>query len=105
MDTIVDLQVELMKLLSSLGTYTTEQKKSSMHVVHNRAFVGIHPKKSYLGVNVVLDRSRATPPAAKVDRVSANRFHHYYKITSRQQLSESFVRLLKQAYDLAQLEK
>ena len=102
MDTVNDLQKELMRLLDSFGTYTTEQKKNSVHVVRERAFVGVHPKKSYLGVNVVLDRSKASPPASKVDRVSANRFHHYYKITSKQQLGSSFIELLKEAYDLAQ---
>lgn len=66
MDTVDDLQKELMRLLDSLGKYKTEQKRTSIHVVRDRAFVGIHPKKSYLGVNVVLDRSEATPPAAKV---------------------------------------
>ena len=105
MDTTDDLQQELMRLLDSFGTYTTEQKKNSVHVVRERAFIGIHPKKSYLGVNVVLDRSKASPPASKVDRVSANRFHHYYKITSKQQLGGSFTELLKEAYDLAQPKK
>jgi len=105
MEPVEDLQKELMKLLDSLGIYKTEQKKNSIHVVRDRAFVGIHPKKSYLGVNVVLDRSNATPPATKVDRVSANRFHHYYKITSRHQLNKSFAQLLKEAYDLTQAEK
>jgi hypothetical protein len=105
MNTIGDLQRELMKVLNSFGTYTTEQKKNSVHVVRDRAFVGIHPKKSYLGVNVVLDHSTASPPASKVDRVSANRFHHYYKITSKQQLNSSFTELLKEAYDLAQPKK
>ena len=102
MDTIDNLQQELMKLLDSFGTYTTEQKKNSIHVVRERAFVGVHPKKSYLGVNVVLNRSKALPPASKVDQISANRFHHYYKITSKQQLGSSFTELLKEAYDLAQ---
>lgn len=102
MDTVDDLQKALMKILDTFGTYKIEQRKSSIHVVRERAFIGIHPKKSYPGVNVVLDRSKASPPASKVGRVSANRFHHYYKITSKQQLDSSFTRLLKEAYDLAQ---
>lgn len=105
MDTIDDLQRALMKVLDTFGTYRVEQKKSSVHVIRERAFIGIHPKKSYLGVNVVLDRSKASPPASKVDRVSANRFHHYYKITSKQQLNSLFTQLLKEAYDLAQPKK
>jgi hypothetical protein len=105
MDTVDDVQQTLMKVLDSLGTYKTERKKSSVHVVRKRAFIGIHPRKSYLGVNIVLDRAKAFPPASKVERVSANRFHHFYKITRKQEMNKSFSRLLKEAYKLAQPKK
>ena len=105
MNIVDDLNHTLIQLLNSIGKYKTEQKKDSIHIVRERAFVGIHPKKSYLGVNVVLKRSIASPPATKVEQVSANSFHHYYKITSKQELNKSFARLLKEAYDLAQPEK
>ncbi len=41
-------------------------------------------------------------PAAKVEQVFANRFHHSYKITNKQEVTQSLARLLKEAYDLAQ---
>ena len=103
--TVYDLHQTLIQLLNSIGKYKAEQKKDSIHIVRERAFVGIHPKKSYLGVNVVLNRSKASPVAAKVEQVSANRFHHYYKITSKQELNKSFAQLLKEAYNFAQPEK
>ena len=102
MDSVEDLQKNLMQLLDSIGKYKTEQKKDSIHIVRDRAFVGIHPKKSYLGVNIVLNNSKTSPPAHKVEQVSANRFHHFFKITGKQKLNKSFTRLLKEAYDLAQ---
>jgi hypothetical protein len=105
MSNIGDLQVALMQLLESIGKYDVEQKKESMHIVRERAFLGIHPKKSYLGVNVVLDHSKASPSASKVEQVSANRFYHFYKITDKQELDRSFARLLKEAFDLAQPKK
>jgi len=105
MDTVDDLQAALMQLLRSIGPYKGERKKASIHIVQGRAFVGIHPKKSYLGVNIVLDYAKAVPSANKVERVSANRFHHFYKITEKRELNKSFSRLLKEAYDLAQSEK
>ncbi len=101
MNDIDELQTGLMRLLDSIGTYTVQQKKESIHIVRERAFVGIHPKKSYLGVNVVLNRSTSSLPADKVEQVSANRFHHYFKITKAGELNKSFARLLKQAYDQA----
>jgi len=105
MNTIDDLQVTLIELLDSIGKYRLEPKKGSIHVLRDRAFIAIHPKKSYLGVNVVLDRSKAAPSASKVEKVSANRFHHFYKITDKRELNSSFARLLKEAFDLAQPKK
>jgi hypothetical protein len=105
MDTVEDLGKSLLHLLDSIGKYNVERKKSSIHITRERAFVGIHPKKSYLGINVVLDRAQAAPPASKVEKVSANRFHHYYKITSKKELNRSFAQLLQEAYDLAQAKK
>ena len=105
MNTVDNLHQALIQLLNSIGKYESEQKKDSIHIVRQRAFLGIHPKKSYLGVNIVLNRSKAFPPATKVEQVSANRFHHYYKITSKQELNKSFARLLKEAYELAQPDK
>ncbi len=105
MNTVDDLQTTLMQLLDSIGTYKVEPKKESIHIVRERAFIAIHPKKSYLGVNVVLDRSKAAPSASKVEQISANRFHHFYKITDKRELNRSFARLLKEAFDLAQPKK
>ncbi len=90
MDTVASLRQNLIALLDAIGTYKTEPKKDSIHIVRDRAFVGIHPKKSYLGVNVVLNRAKASPAADKVEQVSANRFHHYYKLTDKQALNQSF---------------
>ena len=102
MNNVDGLKKALIGILDSIGPYEAEPKKESIHIVRDRAFVGIHPKKSYLGVNIVLGRLKASPVASRVDQVSANRFHHYFKITDRQQLSKPFARLLKEAYDLAQ---
>jgi len=102
MESTESLQNVLMKLLDSIGIYKAEQKKDSIHIVRGRAFVGIHPKKSYLGVNVVLNRADASPSADKVEKISANRYHHFYKITGEKELSQQFVKLLREAYDLAE---
>jgi hypothetical protein len=103
MNTTEELHKELLFLLKKIGKFEVELKKESIHVIHGRAFVGIHPKKSYLGVNLVLDKSETSPRADKVEKVSANRFHHYFRIESKQQMNTSFVRLLKEAYNLTNL--
>jgi hypothetical protein len=105
MNCVDDLQKTLMRLLDSIGTHKAEQKRDSIHIVRGRAFIGVYPKKSYLGVNVVLNHPTALPRAAKVEQVSANRFHHFYKIRDKKELDKSFDRLLREAYDLAQPKK
>ena len=99
------LHKEFLSLLKTIGEFKVEPKKESIHIVHGRAFVGIHPRKSYLGINLVLDKSKASPKADSVEQVSANRFHHFFKIESKRQLNASFVRLLKDAYSLTELKK
>ncbi len=102
MESIEFLENTLFSYLDAIGKYKTEQKKSSIHVTNGRAFIGLHPKKSYLGVNIVLSRPKASPAADKVEQVSANRFHHFYKITNTKEMNKSFVLLLKEAYALTQ---
>jgi hypothetical protein len=101
MNAVDELQQSLMELLDSIGNYKSEQKKESVHVLRERAFLGIHPKKSYLGVNIVLNCPKTSPPADKVEQVSANRYHHFFKIAERKQLNAAFGKLLKEAYDFA----
>ena len=97
-----ELQKTLMSLLEKIGEHTVEPKKESIHVVHGRAFVGIHPKKSYIGVNIVLDKRKVLPKADKVEQVSLNRFHHFFKIESERQMDLAFIRLLREAYGLTE---
>lgn len=91
---------KLLSVLKRSGKYEVEPKKTSVHISHNRAFVGVHPKASYLGVNVVLAREKASPAAETVEQVSKNRFHHFFKLQSPKQLNAGFAKLLKEAYSL-----
>lgn len=93
---------KLLSVLSKNGKYEVQPKKTSIHISHNRAFVGVHPKASYLEVNVVLAREKASPAAETVEQVSKNRFHHFYKLQSSKQLNADFARLLKEAYSLTE---
>ena len=105
METTEELYTELLSLLKTIGKFETEQKKESVHIVRGRAFVGVHPKKSYLGVNIVLEKGKTSLKADKIEQVSSHRFHHFFKITSKRQMNRSFVRLLHEAYHLTNLKE
>lgn len=97
---ISELYEELLAILKGIGSYKAEVKKTSIHLVSTKGFAGVHPKKSYLGVNLVLSRSKTDPPADKVEQVSKNRFHHFFQITSASQMGREFKALVKEAYSL-----
>jgi hypothetical protein len=97
---IAELYDKLRAILKSIGPYKAEVKKTSIHLVNTKAFAGVHPKKSYLGVNLVLSRPKTDPPAHKVEQVSKNRFHHFFQITSAPQMGKEFKALIKEAYFL-----
>jgi hypothetical protein len=95
---VFELYNKLHDILKGIGPYTLEVKKTSIHIVNTKAFAGIHPKKSYLGVNLVLSKPKTDPPADKVEQVSKNRFHHFFQITLASQMGKGFKALLKEAY-------
>jgi len=74
-----ELYDHLLQIIKGIGPYKAEVKKTSIHLVNTRALAGIHPKKSYLGVNLVLSRAMANPRAHKVEQVSKNRFHNSFR--------------------------
>ncbi len=42
------IYTRLLEALSRLGPFQEEPKKTSIHVVPNAGFAGVHPRKSYL---------------------------------------------------------
>ena len=48
----------LLEVLRTLGPFKEEPKKTSIHLVNTSGFAGVHPRKSFLYLNV-RNRSRA----------------------------------------------
>ena len=86
--------------LKKIGPFTVEIKKTSLHLVNAKGFAGVHPKQSYLGINLVLARKGTTPKADTVEQVSANRFHHLFKLSAPDQINADFLVLVQEAYRL-----
>ncbi len=86
-------------LLESIGTFEVEEKKTSLHIVAgSSAFVGVHPRKDSLRLNVVLSRSLEGDRVAKSERVSANRFHNEIDVKLLSDLDGELESWLKEAY-------
>ena len=90
----------LMKALQEMGPVTEEPKKTSIHLVHGSALVGVSTRKAALWLNIRLDRRLAGPRIHKVDQVLAGRFHNELKLTSPEEVDAELVSWLKDAYHL-----
>jgi hypothetical protein len=49
------IYTRLLEVLSRLGPFQEEPKKTSIHLVRNTGFAGVHPRKSYLYLNLRTD--------------------------------------------------
>ena len=90
----------LLEGVQTLGPYREEPEKTSIHFVRSVGFAGVHPRKSYLMLNLRTDYPLATPRIAKSERVSKHRFHNEVKLTSPSDIDEELLGWLKDAYAL-----
>jgi hypothetical protein len=66
----------LMDKISALDGCELQENASSFHVAHGRAFLGIHPRRGGILVNIVLIRELESTRIHRAERVSANRWHN-----------------------------
>lgn len=90
----------LIKVLDELGNYVVENKKTSLHIVHGRAFLGVHPRKDGLLLNVVTREPLHSERLKKVERVSANRYHNELIVNTTEQIDGELIGWLHTAYSL-----
>jgi hypothetical protein len=76
-------------------------KKTSIHLVNKTAFAGVATRKSSLFLNIKSASPIEHPRIAKVEKVSANRFHQEVKITDPKEIDAELLAWLKRAYELS----
>lgn len=92
------------KLLSSLakaGPVKAETKKSSIHLVRETSFAGVHPKKTWLDLTIRSDKPIKSKRVRSQEQVSKNRWHQDVRLTSPTDVDGEVVGWLKKAYALA----
>ena len=90
----------LLEVLQTFGSFREEPKKTSIHLVNTSGFAGVHPRKSFLYLNVRMERPLQGERIAKSEQVSKNRYHNEVKLTSPDEVDAELVGWLKEAYDL-----
>ena len=90
----------LLKLLEGIGSFTVEPGKASFLIRNGRAFLGVHPRRGALRVNVVLDRPLTAERVAKAEQVSRGRFHNEILLTRPDQVDAELGRWVAEARTL-----
>jgi hypothetical protein len=75
------LYERLLAFVTDLGEFEVEAKKTSIHVTHGRAFVGVHPRRGGLLVNIVTDAALPPERLHRQEQVSARRWHNEVLLT------------------------
>ena len=91
---------ELLARLEAFAQFEVENKKTSLHIVHGRAFLGVHPRKDGLLLNIVTNAPITSARIKKTERVSANRYHNEIAVTAAQDLDGELLTWIEQAYGL-----
>lgn len=91
---------ELRKRLGEMGPFETEAKKTSLHLTRGRAFVGVHPRRGGILLNIVTDVPLDTTRLHKQEQVSARRWHNEVLLQSVDDIDDEVLEWLAAAYDL-----
>src|SRR2546429_6578286 len=94
------IYTRLLEALRTIGPVQEDPKKTSIHLVHTTGFAGVHPRKSYLYLNLRTDAPIENPRITKTEQVSQNRFHNELKLTSPDEIDEELLGWLRDAYAL-----
>ena len=94
------LYAALIQEVAQIGEHEIEEKLTSIHIVHGRAFLGVHPRKSALLVNIVLDHPLGSARLHRTEQVSAARWHHEILRHSPAELDAELVGWITAAYAL-----
>ena len=90
----------LLARLGAFAQFEVENTKTSLHTIHGRAFLGVHPRKDGLLLNIVTAEPLTSSRIKKTERVSANRYHNEVVVTSAQDVDKELMVWIELAYGL-----
>ena len=87
-------------VLEGLGPITVEEKKTCLHIVAGKsAFLGVHPRKDGLRLNIALARPLEGDRIVKCERASANRYHNELNVWGSDDIDDELAAWLLEAYN------
>ncbi|CAA9544618.1 MAG: hypothetical protein AVDCRST_MAG88-298 [uncultured Thermomicrobiales bacterium] len=94
-----DIYARLLEALGSFGPFREEPKKASIHLVCASGFAGVHPRKSFLYLNLRTAGPIDGPRVVKREQVSRGRWHNEVKLSSPGEVDDELLGWLRAAYD------
>lgn len=67
-------------------------------MVKEKAFLGIHPKKKWLDINIVSNQAIDHSLITKNEHISKNRWHNNLRLSSVEEVDDTVKKLLQAAY-------
>src|SRR3954451_15519861 len=87
--------------LERLGPFDVEVKKGSLHITRGRAFLGVHPRKGALLLNIVTADPIEAPRIRRSERISARRVHNEVLVAAEDEVDDELTEWIRSAYRLA----
>jgi hypothetical protein len=82
----------------ALGPHEVDPKKGSLHVTNGSAFLGIHPRRAGLLLNIVTSDELRSERIRKAEPISRGRWHNEVLVQAPDEVDDELRRWLTQAY-------
>jgi len=90
----------LLKTVEGLGPVVEERGERSVLLRSRGGFLGVHPKRHWLDLQIVTDHPIRADRVTKVDPISARRFHVHVRLVTENEVDAQLLGWLREAYDL-----
>ncbi|MDZ4719014.1 MAG: DUF5655 domain-containing protein [Roseiflexaceae bacterium] len=89
----------LLAVLEEIGPFRVEPKKTSIHIVRETGFAGVHPRKRSLILNLRTAQPIQHARITKTEQVSRNRYHNEVKLEQPDDVDAEIIGWLRDAYE------
>ena len=90
----------LLKAVQTFGPVIEERGQHSALFRSRGGFLGVHPKRDALDLQIVTDHVVRAERVTRVDHVSARRFHVHVRVATASDVDRQLLGWLREAYDL-----
>ena len=94
------MYARLLKTVEGLGPVVEERGERSVLLRSRGGFLGVHPKRHWLDLQIVTDHPIRADRVTKVDPISARRFHVHVRLVTENEVDAQLLGWLREAYDL-----